>query len=157
MKPLYAIALILVAGPAFAQDAYRWVDKDGQVHYGDVPPSPTETKAVEPKRLEASVIDSGGKLPYDTRQAMQDFPVVLYVSTACGPACDAARDFLRKRNIPFAEKDVGTPANADALKKATGSNELPVPTLLVGDKPQTGFQDAAWGDALDAAGYPSGR
>lgn len=34
-----ALALALASGPAVAQKLYRWVDENGQVHYGDkVPP-----------------------------------------------------------------------------------------------------------------------
>jgi len=37
------LALALASGPAVAQKLYRWVDKDGQVHYGDrVPPEYAE-------------------------------------------------------------------------------------------------------------------
>ena len=32
------LALALAAGPAGAEEVYRWVDKDGVVHYGDSPP-----------------------------------------------------------------------------------------------------------------------
>ena len=37
------LMLALASGPAVAQKLYRWVDKDGQVHYGDrVPPEYAE-------------------------------------------------------------------------------------------------------------------
>jgi hypothetical protein len=37
------VALALAAGPADAQKLYKWVDKNGQVHYGDkVPPEYAE-------------------------------------------------------------------------------------------------------------------
>ena len=36
IRLLTAVALILLAGVALAQ-AYRWVDKDGVVHYSDRP------------------------------------------------------------------------------------------------------------------------
>lgn len=36
---LSLLLLALVSGPAAAQKLYKWVDKDGQVHYGDrIPP-----------------------------------------------------------------------------------------------------------------------
>jgi uncharacterized protein YdeI (BOF family) len=41
MKSLTAIAtlMMLVSGPAMAQKIHKWVDKDGNVHYGQtVPP-----------------------------------------------------------------------------------------------------------------------
>ena len=40
---LTTVALAVAAGPASAQKVYRWVDKNGQVHYGDkVPPEYAE-------------------------------------------------------------------------------------------------------------------
>lgn len=36
-KPLFLLAALAFAGAALAQQ-YKWVDKDGKVRYGDVPP-----------------------------------------------------------------------------------------------------------------------
>jgi hypothetical protein len=40
LRSLLPLLLLAVAsGPAVAQKLYKWVDKDGQVHYGDrIPP-----------------------------------------------------------------------------------------------------------------------
>ena len=157
MKPLPALLLVFAAAAAFAQGAYRWVGKDGKVHYSDAPPAPEETQKVEQKKLNASVIDSGGSLSYETRQAARDFPVTLYTAPDCDPACKDARDFLRKRGIPFAEKVVKTNSNGAEYKKATGFDAVSTPTLLVGTKPQKGFEEGTWGSALEAAGYPVGK
>lgn len=151
MKTLPACLLAVVAAAAFGQDAYRWVGKDGRVHYSDAPP-PAEAQQVEQKRLDASVVGSGGKLSYEARQAARDFPVTLYLSPDCGNACETARAYLAKRGVPYAEKPVTTPEAAKAFRQATNSDTLP--TLLVGAKVFKGFEASAWGDLLDAAGYP---
>lgn len=150
MRTLAALLLVLIGTAAFAEEAYRWVGKDGKVHYSDEPP-PAEAKQVEQKRLDASVI-SGDKYPYDTRQAMANFPVTLFVSASCGGACDSARSYLKARGVPYTEKSVATAADAAALKKATKSDT--VPALLVGNMVSTGYQAAAWDDLIDTAGYP---
>lgn len=157
MKLLPVSLLALVAASALAQDAYRWVDKDGKVHYGDQAPLPVETLHVEQKRLNASVIASGGNLSYEARQAAANFPVTLYTTTDCDPGCKNGRDFLKRRNIPFAEKVVVTAADAAAFKKAAGTEALLVPTLLVGTESQKGYTEAAWASLLDAAGYPAAK
>ena len=36
-RPIFALAGLLAASLALADGAYRWVDKDGVVHYSDVP------------------------------------------------------------------------------------------------------------------------
>jgi hypothetical protein len=43
----YVLALLLLAAAAaHAQQLYRWVDKDGKVHYGDKPPAGVAAKPV---------------------------------------------------------------------------------------------------------------
>lgn len=157
MKPLAAFLLALAAFAACAQGAYRWVGKDGKVHYSDEPPPPAETQKVEQKRLNASVVDSGGTLSYETREAARNFPVTLYVSPDCGTACADGRSFLRKRGIPFAEKSLQGPEDAEVYRKAAGTTDIAVPTLLVGGKAHKGFEAIGWNGLLDGAGYPSGK
>ena len=41
--------LLVCASIANAQEIFRWVDKDGKVHYGDILPPPAEVKNVRPK------------------------------------------------------------------------------------------------------------
>jgi glutaredoxin len=155
MKPFIALLLALSVSAAFAESAYRWVDKHGKVHYSDEPPPPTETGKVEEKRLGASVIE-GGDYSYEVRRAAEDFPVILFTGAGCDPACKNARDLLRRRGIPFSETDIRTPEEAAAYKAATGSDALSLPTLVVGRKTQKGYEADAWNGLLDAAGYPPG-
>ncbi len=153
MKPLPALVLALVAVNAFAQGAYRWVDKDGKVHYSDAPPVAAEAQKVEQRKLNASVIDSGGSLSYEQRQAARNFPVTLYTAPDCGPVCGSGRDLLKKLGTPFAEKSLQTPEDIAAYKAATGSDSPSIPTLTVGGKVLKGFEAVTWGSALEAAGY----
>lgn len=157
MKPLFAALLMLAAAAAPAQEAYRWVGKDGKVHYADSAPPAADAAQVETRKLNASVIDHGGNVPYEMRQTARDFPVTLYVTADCDPACGAGRDFLRKRGIPYREALIKTQEDAAAYKKATGADSLGMPTLLIGDKALKGFEDAAWGGMLETAGYPPAR
>jgi hypothetical protein len=148
-----AFLLAVVCTAAFAQGAYRWVDKDGKVHYSDEAPPPNAQK-VEQKRLGASVIGSES-LPYQTRHAAANFPVVLYVSGNCGDGCAAARTYLAARGIPHAEKVVTTADDLEAFRKATQSGMMP--TLQVGSMVGKGFLESEWAALLDAAGYPPGK
>ena len=52
------ILLLAMATGANAQEVFRWVDKAGKVHYGDIPPPPAEVKTVQTKKLSDSVIES---------------------------------------------------------------------------------------------------
>jgi glutaredoxin len=144
-------ALLFSAGASLAGNLFRWVDSDGTVHYSDQPPPPS-VKDVEQKKLTISVIE--GSPTYELQQAVKNFPVTLYV-TDCGAGCNKARQLLSKRGVPYSEKNPNQqPESAEALKNIAG--ELVVPVLVVGNS-QTlkGFEENAWNNALNVAGYPS--
>jgi hypothetical protein len=56
------------------------VDKSGKVHYSDQPP-PKEIKKVDQPRLKSSTIETSG-LSYEAQEAVKNFPVTLYTTTA---------------------------------------------------------------------------
>lgn len=153
------LALLLLwstlACAASAAEMYRWVDKDGKVHYSDSPP-PASAKQVQEKNLGGNNSVSAGDLPYATRVAAKNFPVTLYVSN-CGEPCNQARQHLARRGIPYAAKNpASSQADADALKKLVGSPQVPV--LVVGSaSPLKGYDAGSWDAALDAAGYPKSK
>jgi len=144
---LFAVAL---AG-AQAQQMYRWVDKDGKVHYTQQPPPP-DAKSVQRRTAVSGAADSTG-LPYATQLAAKNYPVTLYTSADCGQACKDARASLEKRGIPFEEVVVGDENSIATLKRLTGKTQVPV--LRVGTQIEVGFEPVGWKSALDAAGYPA--
>ena len=148
-----AVALAVLVAPALADaqtSVYRWVDKNGKVQYSDTPP-PEDVKSLTQKRMGGAAVEVS-QMPYATQIAMQKFPVTMFGAPACGVLCNQGRDLLTKRGIPFNERDVNNPGNADAVKKLIGAIEVPV--LLVGDNKVKGYEESAWNGALDSAGYP---
>ena len=145
-----AFALML-ATAASAQEIFRWVDKDGKVHYGDMLPPPVEVKNVQTKKLGDSVIEQDA-LPYAVSLAMKNNPVTLYAND-CGEGCTNARALLTKRGVPFSDKNPQTDAAAAAALKAAAGG-LQVPTIVIGAANLSGFEESGWNAALDAAGYP---
>jgi glutaredoxin len=75
----------------------------------------------------------------------------LFVAPECSP-CDAGKQLLRQRGIPFSEKLVTTAEDSSALQRLTGANSLP--SLTVGAQVVRGWQREEWMSYLDAAGYP---
>jgi hypothetical protein len=55
------IALVLAAGAVFAQDTWRWTDKDGKVYYGANPPKGVDAKKVGNRMSSATAPGSGNK------------------------------------------------------------------------------------------------
>jgi glutaredoxin len=146
------VALALAAPLATAQTSvYRWVDKDGKVHFSDQPP-PQDVKNVQQKRVGGGYQDDSN-LSYATQMAMKKSPVTLWGAPSCGEPCVKGRELLAKRGIPFSERDAqNNAADAEALQKLVGSMDVPVLTL--GDNKVRGFEEGTWNSALDAAGYP---
>ncbi len=67
------LLLALAAGPAAAQKLYRWVDENGQVHYGDkVPPEyADQDRDVLNKRGVAVGREEGAETPEEARARLQ--------------------------------------------------------------------------------------
>lgn len=146
-----AVLLAVALAGAQAQQMYRWVDKDGGVHYTQQPPPP-EAKDVQ-RRSTASGAPESPELPYATRLAAKNFPVTLYTAPDCGTGCRDARGSLESRGVPFNEMVVGDDRSIEELKRLTGKTQVPV--LRVGPQTQVGYEPESWKAALDAAGYPA--
>src|SRR4051812_43780177 len=94
-RHLVAACCALAAGMAFAQtNVYRWVDKEGKVHFSDAPP-PADAKDASQKTMGGGGSDLD--LPYAVQQAMKKSPVMLYTAPSCGEPCDNARQMLSTR------------------------------------------------------------
>ena len=132
-----------------AGELFRWVDAQGKVHYGDVPPP--DAAQIETKKFPDTAA-SDEYLPYEARRAQQNFPVTLYVADSCTEYCNQARSLLSKRGIPFSEKKLVTQQDIDAFKALSGFDS--VPALGVGKTFLKGFLAEQWHSELDIAGYP---
>lgn len=141
------------AGPAWA--IYKIIGPDGSVTFSDLPPSSPQGKTVQSLGTGKSTAPqtADADFPPALREAARKYPVTLYTTPQCD-ACDAARDFLQQRGIPFTEKIITSNADIKAYKALSqGSDRLPL--LAVGDtRLPPGFSASSWGTALDAAGYP---
>jgi glutaredoxin len=144
----YAILFILLS-LASAADAqvYKWTDAQGNTHYGDIPPP--QAQNVQQKKTNANIIETDAQ-PFETKQAAQKNPVLLYAFDGCD-SCTKAREMLDKRGIPYTLKN--TDKDKTELRALTGDNVIPV--IVVGSQtPRQGFEAGAWNSMLDQAGYP---
>jgi glutaredoxin len=145
---LLIASLALPWNTASAQKMYKWVDSNGKISYHDRPPPANSEFTVQEKRIKT------GREPGSdaAEEAVQKNPVVLYAVPKC-PPCDAARTYLKSRNVPFADKDVEKDLKLQLeLKSKAGS--LSVPTILVGSKVLNGYLESLLAGELDQAGYP---
>lgn len=155
MSPILPAALAALLAAAFAApvaaQAYRWVDKDGKVHYSQTPPPPSQAVKVEKRSAGGSVVEST-QLPYATQQAAKNHPVTIYTAEACADACKEARALLTQRGVPFREVAVTDEATRAELKKVSGGDQVPV--MTIGSQVTKGYLADMWHTALDSAGYP---
>ncbi|HKW84185.1 MAG TPA: glutaredoxin family protein, partial [Burkholderiaceae bacterium] len=146
---LLPLAVLLASAPLYAQ--YKVIGPDGKVTYTDRPPPAAGGKVTE-LGGRGGVAAENSTLPLELRQAAARYPVTLYASIgACDP-CDSARQLLRQRGIPYSEKSVQSPEDADALERLSGGRDAP--TLSIGAQTLRGLAPEVWNSYLDAAGYP---
>lgn len=149
---LLVSATLGLLGPAFAQ--YKVVGPDGRVTYTDRPPATEGGKVQSLGRQSPGAATStpgDASLPFELRQVVARYPVVLYTGASC-PPCDAARQLLRERGVPYAERQILSDEDSLALHRITGGRTIP--SLGVGTQMLRGFNPADWAGYLDVAGYP---
>lgn len=145
---LVFLACCLTAGTQ-AGEVYRFIDSQGRVHYSDQ--RLVGAEEAEPLHF-GQPSAPAADLPYETRRAMQTFPVTLYVSESCSSPCQSARDLLRQRGVLFSEKKIVSQEELEAFRQASGGDRVPAAT--VGKAWLRGFLASDWNRELDAAGYP---
>jgi glutaredoxin len=136
---------------SLAQAQYKVVGPDGKVTYTDRPPVAAEGNATALPGRAASG-SSEVTLPLELRQAASRYPVTLYVTTGACEPCDAGRQMLRQRGVPFTERQIVRVEDSDALERLTGARDAP--TLTLGAQTLRGWSAELWNSYLDAAGYP---
>jgi hypothetical protein len=152
MKHVVLLLACLAIMPSGVQagELFRWMDKAGEMNYGDVPPADaTNVEIIKPSGQPTQNED----LPFETRLAQQKFPVTLYVGAGCGETCNQARSLLSKRGIPYSEKLLRTKQDIEEFKQLSGIDGE-VPVLAVGRNFLKGFLESQWNSELDIAGYP---
>jgi glutaredoxin len=147
---LIALAMTCLALPAVA--LYKVVGPDGRITYTDRPPSDSAARVTPIGRDGVSEAPAAqDALPQELRLATTRFPVTLYSAAEC-PPCDAARQLLVQRGVPFTERLIVSEDDAAAMERVLGART--VPGLTIGSQALRGLSPAEWTAYLDAAGYP---
>ena len=131
------IASLMLSGPSFAQ-LYKWVDEQGNIHYGDSPPENADLKQItgEVSSFTSVTVEPFEFDPNIITQRSNSKSVVMYSTSWCG-YCKKAKRYFRKKNIAFREYDIEKDKKAArAYKKIKGRG---VPVILIGKKRMNGF------------------
>lgn len=151
-RSLACIALALAGSAALhAQTIYRIVGPDGRLTFSDkAPPDLGKATATTAGGKAVSTGETG--LPYELRQVVSRYPVTLYAGSSCAP-CNAGRQLLQARGVPFTEYTISSTEDVEALQRLSGDNSLPF--LTIGGQKIKGYSDAEWVQFLTAANYPT--
>lgn len=146
------IPLVALVAAVPAQAQYKVIGADGKVTYTDRPPASGGAKvtSLASRGVAGTAVDVA--LPLELRQPAARYPVTLYTVTGTCAPCEAARQLLRQRGIPYAEKQVQSPEDSEALERLSGARDAP--TLAIGPQILRGLAPEVWRSYLDAAGYP---
>lgn len=142
--------LVLIASfayPAAADQLYKWVDDQGRVTYQSMPPPENAAEVVKTK------IGTEGTGDSETaaEQTFETDPIKFYTTPVCA-TCDLARTYFEEMEIPFEEIDIAEDeALAAKMQKNFGHNN--VPTIKVGNKSVTGYEQNTMAKILRDAGY----
>ena len=148
---LASTAALIASTGVHAQTVYRILGADGKVTFSDKPPVNADQGKIASTGIGAKTDSTGAALPFELRQVVSKYPVVLYTTAKCAP-CDTGRSFLMSRGVPFNERTVTTQEDRDYLQRLTSDNSLPY--LTIGSQRIKGMSDVEWTQYLDAAGYP---
>jgi glutaredoxin len=146
MSVMLSASLLWGSGSAWA--LYKVVGPDGRITYTDRLPHDQPARAL--KANGASVATES--LPYELQKVVARFPVILYTGSNCTP-CDAGRQLLKSRGVPFTEKTVISEEDIRQFRSRESTDQLP--TVRIGQKQLSGLQHNEWTAYLDAAGYPA--
>jgi glutaredoxin len=134
----------LPSSPLFAEELYKWVDREGNVTYQSEPP-PADAWSVQKPKINTEVEQE------EEAEVPVTVPLVFYVKPEC-PLCEQARAYFTEKNIAVTEVDISENADeAEKMLKQVGHND--VPTVIVGNKAITGFQEKTMSTILVNSGY----
>jgi glutaredoxin len=131
LKALLISVIILSPAMLIADEIYKWVDKEGRVHYGDRKNKPKHVQA-ETIKVEINTYIS----PEVSQSIIHSERLIMY-STAWCPACKKAKRYFKANNIPFIEYDIEK--NKSAYRRYKKLNARGVPVILYKKKRLNGF------------------
>jgi len=125
------ISLLLLIQPSYGE-IYKWVDAQGNVHFGDRKPEDASAERIEVK------VNTYTHVTYDKSIYDVGRKVVMYSTDWCG-YCKKARNYFKKNHIAFTDYDIEKDSEAHKRYKKLGATGVPV--ILVGNKRMNGFSE----------------
>jgi len=143
IKQLITLLLCLITTSAGAVKVFECEDEQGNRTFQDH--CPPGTIMIIEKNI------SVGKREQKAPNTTANVTITFYTIPECD-ACDLARIYLKKQNLPFTEKDVSKDIELQKeLQEKT--NAVTVPVIMIGEKAIIGFNRKALNTELETAGF----
>ena len=128
MRVILTVIILLTSNYALAE-IYKWVDEDGNVHFGDSMPVSANPEEVHLK------VNSYTSTSFDTADTNTDM-VELYSTSWCG-YCKKAKQYFTENKIKYTEYDIEESLSAKMNYDKLGVSGVPV--ILYKGKQMSGF------------------
>ena len=133
----WLILVVCMATPAAAESAYRWVDADGHVHFGDRPPAAANARPVQVRvnTYHSASIETLSPAAA-ARGSDQANTVVMYSASWCG-VCKQAKAYFAANQIAYQEYDIETSERGRRDFEQLDGHGVPI--ILVAGRRMNGF------------------
>ena len=107
MKYLLPILLTLTIPEIAYCEIYKWVDKQGDIHFSDRKPGEFKAKEIRLKvnTYTSVTFESSGNTTDENTLSKGSKKVVMYSTSWCG-YCKKARAYFKKNNIAYSDYDI---------------------------------------------------
>ena len=159
---LSLLLVILLALPA-AAEIYQWRDDQGRLHFGDKPARNANAKPVALEQINTMTPVYVPQDQFNASSPDRSTPharplpriargsVVMYSTPTC-TFCGMARDYMKRKGIPFREKNIS--ASKSARREFLAYGGRGVPLIFIGTARGTqkvhGFSEARFEAAFDS-------
>ena len=148
------LLLVTVYSLSAGAEIYKWVDKDGVVHYSSRAAANASTEDVTQRVKSAgnfvSIETVSTETTDDTNGTDASNTTITMLSASWCKVCKRAKAYLNARGIPYTDLDVEKDARGKERYKELGGKGVPI--ILVGNQRMNGFDEGRMQQMLKTAG-----
>lgn len=135
-KRIFTSLLLLSITTHAPAEIYKWLDAQGNVHFGDRAPKAATAETIDLKINTFKSVTIEPFEPFKSSPSRRSRGVVIYTTEWCG-ICKKAKRYFQENKIAFQEYDVEK--NEKGKKDYKEMNGTGVPIILVGKQRMNGF------------------
>jgi glutaredoxin len=138
-KRIFTSLLLLSITAQTPAEIYKWVDAQGNVHFGDRAPKSAVTETIDLKINTFQSVTIEPFEPFESSPSRRSGRVVIYTTEWCG-VCKKAKRYFQENKIAYQEYDVEKSEKGKKDYKAMNGSGVPI--ILVGKQRMNGFSQS---------------